>query len=339
MKFTVAVFGFGLAIFASAGPCNNNCGRQVIGTSNKNPALPERQALCSQFLTATTTVTPAAATVTAPVVLNRRNVHGPRAPEASATGEKPAYATSCPDVTAYYNACQCFGIVPTTVTVTAAAATETLPAATCTQGLEFAIYAVPADSLRASNLQRAYDIDQLSIDFDLQFGGVEPDVTGVTPYAGFQQSQNWQSPISIYGKAGPAGTAMGRSIINHRGYLVPSTLGSYTVYLDSADDALYAWVGDNALSNWFPNNSQANRFFPTGGVYAFSFQVTEINKPIPLRFVWVNEGGPGAFQFRLIDPTGKLLLGPATPKGPQIIASCSGNDLPVPAWPSWEQER
>lgn len=117
-------------------------------------------------------------------MLNRHNVHGPHAPAAAVRGEKPAYATSCPEMTAYYNACQRVFIVPTTAT--AAAATETLPAATCTQELEFAVYAIPANSLHATNLKRACNVDQLSINFDLQFGGVEPDITGVTRYAVFQ---------------------------------------------------------------------------------------------------------------------------------------------------------
>ncbi|WYZ44915.1 hypothetical protein EsH8_VIII_000231 [Colletotrichum jinshuiense] len=54
--------------------------------------------------------------------LNIRNVHGPRqaTPAPTITGAVPAYASSCPDVTAYWSACQCFsGIVATTVTVTA----------------------------------------------------------------------------------------------------------------------------------------------------------------------------------------------------------------------------
>ncbi|KFA61858.1 hypothetical protein S40285_08814 [Stachybotrys chlorohalonatus IBT 40285] len=242
MKFTAAIIGFGLAIFTYAGPCNNNRGRQVIGTSNKNPALPERHCNSSRVF-----------------------------------------------------------IVPTTAT--AAAATETLPAATCTQELEFAVYAIPANSLHATNLKRACNVDQLSINFDLQFGGVEPDITGVT---------------RICGKAGPAGTTMGRSMINHRGYLAPSTLGLYAVYLDAADDALYSW--------------------PTGFSRQAAFMFPRFKLPsltsIPLRFVWVNEGGPDAFHFRLVDPTGKPLVGPATPKSPQVIASCSDNGLPVPAWPS-----
>lgn len=77
---------------------------------------------------------------------------------------------------------------------------------------------------------------------------------------------------------------------------------------------------------------------PTGFSRQAAFMFPRFKLPsltsIPLRFVWVNEGGPDAFHFRLVDPTGKPLVGPATPKSPQVIASCSDNGLPVPAWPS-----
>jgi len=42
----------------AANACNNNCGRQVIGTARESPAYSERLSMCSAFLKTTATVTP-----------------------------------------------------------------------------------------------------------------------------------------------------------------------------------------------------------------------------------------------------------------------------------------
>ncbi|KAF5528177.1 hypothetical protein CGCA056_v001889 [Colletotrichum aenigma] len=93
---------------ASAAICNNNCGRAVAGTARKNPPFASRSSLCAAFVTA----------AVQPII--GRNVHVRRqdAPEPVITGIKPAYASSCPDVTAYWSACQCIeGITATAITV------------------------------------------------------------------------------------------------------------------------------------------------------------------------------------------------------------------------------
>ncbi|KAF3351893.1 DNA replication complex GINS protein SLD5 [Verticillium dahliae VDG1] len=191
MKSFIAAFGLvGLAV---AGPCNNNCGRQVIGTARKSPSLEDRQALCRAFLTSTTTVTPATATVTAAVIYNR-NVHGARAEPPTLTGEKPAYASSCPDLASYWNACQCFdGYVPTTVTVTAATPTETVAGPICTQGLEYAIYTPEFDDPLIERLRVEEETIYTPVIANL-IQGVVPDFTGVSPKIGPVYG-DWQLPL------------------------------------------------------------------------------------------------------------------------------------------------
>ncbi|KFA68432.1 hypothetical protein S40285_08195 [Stachybotrys chlorohalonatus IBT 40285] len=357
------------SIAAAFSLCNNNCGRAVIGTARASPDLSARQSLCSEFVTATSTVTPAyvlpiafvlliyrpkchgssTVTVTAPVIYNR-SVHEKRASDGTSTptpvltADKPAYASACPDNVAYWSACQCFsGIVATTVTVTAATPTETVPGATCTQGAEFAIYAVELHTARWRNLVGANDFGPGWINFTLQFADVQPDVVGVSStIGGLTSAADPDQPISIYGTTGPAGSALNRTLIDHRGYFVPALEGFYLVSLEQADNAIYAWVGDLAVRGWTPSNARASRFLDSdpSRLYSFLIDVRSwgVGVPIPFRFLWLNYGGPGTFNVQVTNPRGSSIYGPGTPSNPQVISSCSGPGAPISPWAPWAQE-
>ncbi|KAK1972911.1 hypothetical protein LY78DRAFT_688039 [Colletotrichum sublineola] len=89
--------------------CNNNCGRAVAGARRANPPFASRSSLCAEFVTTYITLDPLASTTTATLSAT---------PAPTITGTKPAWACACPDVTAYWSACQCFeGITATTVTI------------------------------------------------------------------------------------------------------------------------------------------------------------------------------------------------------------------------------
>ncbi|KAH0436010.1 hypothetical protein CcaCcLH18_04543 [Colletotrichum camelliae] len=108
---------------ASAAICNNNCGRAVAGTARKDPPFASRSSLCAAFVTA----------AVQPII--GRNVHVRRqdAPEPIITGTKPAYASSCPDATAYWSACQCIeGIQATGITVSGTRTTPVTSASVTT---------------------------------------------------------------------------------------------------------------------------------------------------------------------------------------------------------------
>ncbi|KAH7304703.1 hypothetical protein B0I35DRAFT_494669 [Stachybotrys elegans] len=338
MKY--ALTGALLAGLAAAGPCNNNCGRAVFGTARASPALAERSALCAEFVKTTSTVTLPAVTETA--VLYNRNVHA-RA-DAVITGHVPAYASACANVEAYWNACQCFSDVKaTTTTVTAPAPVETL-SATCAQGIEYGIYGVDGDSRRSNLAGAANGLGHGSVDLHLQFSGRTPDVSGVSPTIGtiLQFTDPDNVPVSLYGTHGPAGSTMGFGVVNHRGYLIPSKIGDYTIYLDTSDNAFYAWVGESAISSWSFSNAAISRFWPPveGESYSHVISVTEdtINIPVALRFVWMNYGGPGALSARIVDPEGVVILGEDSTKNHQIVAHCSGAASPVPQWAEWANE-
>ncbi|KAF0329587.1 peptidase s8 and s53 subtilisin kexin sedolisin [Colletotrichum asianum] len=145
--FSAIVAVLGAPSLVSAAICNNNCGRAVAGTARQSPPFAARQSLCEAFVSATVTVTPGAVTVTANPVA-RRNVHAPRQAAPIITGAIPAYASACADASAYWSACQCFsGVLPTTVTVTAAT-----PVVTVTRGAQSSTGADSSSVVESSSL-------------------------------------------------------------------------------------------------------------------------------------------------------------------------------------------
>ncbi|KAI9150745.1 hypothetical protein HJFPF1_10522 [Paramyrothecium foliicola] len=332
---TVAVLGL-VGNSLAALNCQNNCGRQVAGTARASPAFEARESSCSSLLIKTTTVTPPAATVTAAAVFNR-NVHGPRDEPPTLTDEKPAYASACADITAYWNACQCFSIVPTVVTVTAPAPTTTVSGPTCTQGLEYAIYAPKSGSSLQAKLDAAFPrgLDNVNIANLIQ--GTTPDFTGVTPSIG-PVGSNWQAPITVYGHTAGPDTYMGKTLIDHRGYLVPAVAGDYTISVPYNDDSLFIWVGENAITGFSKDNFAVRKHYYNPGVTTYTISVTAVGEPIAIRALWINYGGGGALDFTISDPSNAVVLGSSSEKNRYIISSCSGNGATVPEWPAWESE-
>ncbi|WYZ35421.1 hypothetical protein EsH8_X_000068 [Colletotrichum jinshuiense] len=149
MKTTTFSLVFGLTP-ALAAICNNNCGRAVAGVARKDPPFALRSSLCADLLTTYTTVEPAAVTVTATPVNNGARAESP-AP--IITGTKPAYASSCADVTAYWSACHCFeDIAATTVTITGPAQTVIItPTVTVEPTIPTSSSSTPSSSLTTSN--------------------------------------------------------------------------------------------------------------------------------------------------------------------------------------------
>ncbi|KAH7324666.1 GLEYA domain-containing protein [Stachybotrys elegans] len=324
--------------------CQNNCGRAVAGTARLHPPLSERWSMCSTALIRTSTITPPAATVTAPITYIRHALDSQTTGSTElAQSGKPGYASACTDDAAYESACQCFAdITPSTVTATAATPTETLPGPTCTQGVEFAMYNYDLNTTRWDNLEDAIDYGHAWVNFTLQFSGVEPNLTGITStLGGVSQQSNPDLPIDIYGVSGPPGSTLGRTVIDHRGYIVPQIAGFHMIWLESSDNAVYAWVGDRAVRGWTASNASIRRFWPhTGGLETWIFDVRdrELGTPIPFRFLWLNYGGPGAFRASISDPRGSNLLSPTTGLNSRIISSCSGPGAPAAAWAPWANE-
>ncbi|KAJ6440730.1 Ca2+-modulated nonselective cation channel polycystin protein [Purpureocillium lavendulum] len=322
MKGPITVAAFGLSGLAAAAICNNNCGRQVAGTAAGKVPLETRRAMCSSFLATTTTVTPPVATQTPPVVYNR-NVHNRAASSPTVTGEQPAYATMCANNVEYWSACQCFGISPTTITVTAPTPITTLAAPTCTQGVEYALWMFEEGSDKADELYVAYQNFPV-LNRNSLVSGVPPAQSGVVARVGFPQWWDYGNPLRFDGVSGPAGSSMPYNVLEHRGYLVPSQAGAYAFQFSMVDDVAAVWIGEHAQSDISTRYSVLNGTlgdYNPPKRYAYNVAEADLGKPVPFRVFWGNGPGPAGHLWNIVDPSGAEILGYNTQKNRQIIAS------------------
>ncbi|KAL0943039.1 uncharacterized protein CTRU02_200925 [Colletotrichum truncatum] len=351
---------------ALADICNNNCGRQVAGTARQSPPFASRSSLCSAFVTANG--------VEAPQPEPSVNARGLRwnaffrrqdAPEPVITGTKPAYASSCPDATAYWSACQCIdGITATTAapssqttteilstitpepsptttetSSTSSSTTDTLPV--CTQGLEFAIYSIDPDSTLCtealiSTQSRTLNLQQL-------LEGRIPDGTGLTSGSSsisFSLSgEQASSPIEYNGVQGPAGSTSVCNIIAHRGYIEFTAPGEYSLLSNVPDDVILAWVGPVANSGEFRagNSDVWGRCCDFEDSLIYNFTIPPFVGPsfhVAYRIFYGNAVGPGNFAIKVVHNADS----PEEETEPSLVASCVGEELGAPEWLPWQDE-
>lgn len=246
-------------------------------------------------------------------------------------------------MTAYWEACQCFsGITPTlvTVTVTAATPTTTVAGPTCTQGVEFALYIMNEDNPAVGSIYPYDDTYPSQIDVQDMLSDASLAATGVTPEIGLPTSgPNWQSPIQVYGVSGPAGSDEEYNALDHRGFLVPNQVGTYTLVVADTDDIQLAWVGASALGStgWNVNNAQlVSKLSEPPMSYAIVVGPADVGTYIPFRVFWANGPGAAGFTAYIQDPSGNTILGQNSVQNEQIIASCSGNGAPAGvSWGAW----
>ncbi|KAK1841985.1 cell surface glycoprotein [Colletotrichum chrysophilum] len=343
---TLSIFLF-LSRVASAAICNNNCGRQVAGTGRNDPSLASRSSLCAAFVSTYATV-PAipqpTVTLSVPSPVQKRNVHGPRqeTPTPRVLGTKPAYASSCPDVAAYWSACQCFdGIKPTTIPVTAPTSVASSTAsASCTPGAEFALHVIEERSTLCRNTLQNADVRANTYNLKNLVQGRVPVGIGHSEVPRYSQNDENQ-PINYRGVQGSAGSTIKCNILVHRGYLKASLSGSYEFIVGEADDVVMVWLGDKAKSGFNANNADITvqkgfRSYP----YSEFIYFETVEEYIPFRIFWSNGRGGGAFSSGVYPD---YTLGLDLPEGtviedPKLYASCSGDASPAPAWPAWQDE-
>lgn len=273
-------------------------------------------------------------TQTPAVVYNRA------AASPTVTGDVPAYATNCANNVDYWSACQCFGITPTTVTVTAPTPTTTLAVPTCTQGVEYALWVFQQYSAEGASLQNAYYNFAL-LDRNAILAGKTPLASGVVAQVGAYEQGDYSKPFKFDGISAPDGTAMPYNVIEHRGYVVPAAAGRYEVHFNLVDDLAAVWIGEHAKSGITVDQSVLKAPLGTYNnplVYGFNVAAADVGKPIPIRVFWGNAGGPGGHLWSIVDPTGAEILGLNSQKNSQIVASCSGPGTDVPEWPAWGTE-
>jgi len=277
-------------------------------------------------------------------VVYNRNVHNravTTAPVPVVTGTVPAYASACTNNVDYWSACQCFSIAPTTITVTAPTPITTLAAPTCTQGVEYALWVFTQSSDQAQQLNRAYyNFNELNR--NNLVAGVTPVQTGIVSQVGIPQLSNYYSPLQFDGTSAPGTVNMRFNVLEHRGYLVPSQAGSYVFQFEIVDDLAALWVGEHAQSGITVDQASLTAALGTYNPpkqYTYVVSTEDVGKPVPFRVFWSNVDGPTVHAWSVIDPTGTPVLASNTQKNKQIVTSCSGPGVDLPAFPAWETER
>lgn len=270
-----------------------------------------------------------------------RNVHNRDVP--SLVSHKPAWATACGSDVDYYNACQCFGITPTVITVTAPTPTSTVSGPRCTEGVEYALYDFGDDVSRMERIIDAYYAnDYHAISVPNIVGHVTPLQNGVVSKVGFQGQGDYSQPLQFSGLTAPAGTNMQYNVFQYRGYLIPSMAGTYTVRFDWVDDMALVFVGDAAVTGFDVNQALlgASLFGPPADAKLATINIAaaDVGKALPFRIYWANDGGPAGFLASIVDPSGAVVLGLDSVKNQQIVSSCDAGSL-APVWPAWEAEQ
>ncbi|KAK2006280.1 hypothetical protein LZ32DRAFT_663764 [Colletotrichum eremochloae] len=336
---------------ASAAACNNNCGRQVIGTAIREPpSLASRSSLCADFMTTYVTLA-ASSEPSAPLqpsaVIDGRNVHGPRqaTPAPAVTGTKPSYASACTDAAAYWSACQCFdGIKPTTITliaptVIATPSTSVVPQPSCTKGVEFAHYVLEPTSTLCTDVLAYPDLPADEYNLKSLLQSRVPSGVGITQNLYFQQD-NGNRPISYAGYRGPTGSTLRCNILMHRGYIKAEAAGLYEIFFGPTRDVVMIWFGNKAKSGGFRAGN-----FDFGGTESdivrpndsYLLEIEDAAEYVPFRVYWSNGVGNGAFSIQAFGaffgewPDGY-------PEPPEFYTSCSGPESPAPSWLAWGSE-
>ncbi|KAK2033592.1 hypothetical protein LX32DRAFT_704307 [Colletotrichum zoysiae] len=347
-----ALLNFALFLgIAFAAVCNNNCGRQVVGTAIREPpSLASRSSLCASLLTTYVTLEATSEPSVLPLpsaVIDRRNVHGPRqvTPTPIITGTKPEYASACTDVAAYWSACQCFdGVKPTTITVTAPtviAPTPTSPVSkpSCTKGVEFAHHVIEPNSTLCTNALANRHHRATNYDLGGLLQSRVPSGVGIRQSFYFQQD-NGDIPMRYDGYQGPAGSTLRCNILMYRGYVKFTAAGIYEFYFGEAQDVVMIWFGNKAKSGGFRARNadfggrEADIVWPNQSYY---LTVEDAAEYIPFRVYWSNGAGGGGFGIQAF-PVAWGDYGDEDPELPEFYSSCSGPDSPAPAWLPWESE-
>ncbi|KAI0890667.1 GLEYA domain-containing protein [Annulohypoxylon maeteangense] len=139
----------------------------------------------------------------------------------------------------------------------------------------------------------------------------QPLYTGVTPSIGGHLGLTATSPdvTTFYGSTEELNAT--HFAINHHAYLYACENGSYQFDITYVDDAVFAWVGETAYSGWTDANRDAKAAWTPHGDWhsgSASFRKDlEIGSFNPLRFVFGNGQGGGAFNLTITSPSGVIV--------------------------------
>lgn len=125
--------------------------------------------------------------------------------------------------------------------------------------------------------------------------------------------------------------------VNHRSYLFTQQAGEYTFTLPLADDIAILWVGPQAYSGYTRANSNAIKLFapPTSAVYKKTFKQGEY---VPIRIIYGNAGGIGAFSAEIKAPDGTDIIGAGAATESPFLVQYSCDYVSAPKFPPYGSE-
>ncbi|KFY01269.1 hypothetical protein O988_02827 [Pseudogymnoascus sp. VKM F-3808] len=99
-------------------------------------------------------------------------------------------------------------------------------------------------------------------------------------------------------------------LMSWTGYLVPKHTGNYTFNMWWTDDVSYLWVGEKARSEFLESNADLKVDYANLDIFGkkrFSYPA-EQGKPIPIRAINVQSGGPYSLCFSVTDPMNQVVM-------------------------------
>lgn len=160
--------------------------------------------------------------------------------------------------------------------------------------------------------------------------------TAPLQYSGTTTSIGLSASSPIYGNvpANPQYVA-----VNHRAYIFAQQSGAYTFTLPYVDDITILWVGPAAYSGYTRSNANIIQTYIGGSQTPMTYTVTfQEGNYYPLRVLWANGGGPGAFQFQLKGPDGKVIVGADTTAPSPFLVQYSCDETTAPRFPPFGSE-
>lgn len=192
-----------------------------------------------------------------------------------------------------------------TVTVTQSATTG-VPIPACTNyGLEFAAYSYVGNP------------------DPTPYKSATPELTGVTntyhySTADYPNDGGYpEGPQLLYGE-GPIPTD--EVAVDHRGYFIADQTGTYSFAPGYIDDYFYLWIGETAYSGWDASNADISD--PDCCIVPTAYTTYLTTGVYPIRFMWINQGGPGAYSITITAPDGTVLESPNMASSNYLVTDC-----------------
>lgn len=160
---------------------------------------------------------------------------------------------------------------------------------------------------------------------------VTPDGQGITNQIGGPGTTK-AGPITVYDS--PNQVNGNFLVIDHRGYFIPPSTGTYNFTSPYSNDFSTIWLGPEAYSGWDLSNTSIDQ---EASFFGKSI-MRELKQGVPLAYrgFYYNTYAAGFFALQITGPDGMVVEYTTTTDSPYMVQYlCDGS---APAFPPWEQE-